>query len=156
MGQNRPTPTKLLEQSGSDWPLRKRGKSESPEPVPAEIENDIPPELDVVAASEWTRIMDGYANMGVVTSVDRSALVELCRCWSDLCRLRFEVREERETYEDQYGNPRKNPKVSLVDSAFDKWRKLSIEFGLTPSSRTRLNTNGGTPEDDFLSFIESQ
>ncbi|HUE75166.1 MAG TPA: P27 family phage terminase small subunit [Pirellulaceae bacterium] len=54
------------------------------------------------------------------------------------------------------GFPMKSPDLSIADQAMETLRKLMVEFGLTPSSRSRIKVpEGGEPGDEFDRFMEA-
>ena len=54
------------------------------------------------------------------------------------------------------GFPMKSPYLSIADQALETMRKLMFEFGLTPSSRSRIRfPDGGEAGDEFDKFMEA-
>ena len=52
--------------------------------------------------------------------------------------------------------PMKSPYLSVADQAMEQMRKLMVEFGLTPSSRSRIRVPGGGETGDELDrFLEA-
>ena len=49
-----------------------------------------------------------------------------------------------------------NPKRKIAEGALAAARSLAVEFGMTPSSRSRVSAilNGNTPKDEFAEFEE--
>jgi len=128
----RPTPKAILELRGSKRArYGKRAKEASPElGIPT-----APTWLDREAKAEWRRVSKLLDEMTVLAITDRSALALMCQAWSDFLRLKREVKKEGETFKTSTGYLAKNPKVTIMNEAFQRWYKLMIEFGLTPSAR---------------------
>ena len=54
------------------------------------------------------------------------------------------------------GFPMKSPYLTIADQAVETMRKFLVEFGLTPSSRSRIRISGGNdPASEFDRFTES-
>jgi P27 family predicted phage terminase small subunit len=54
------------------------------------------------------------------------------------------------------GFPMKSPYLSVADQAMEAMRKFMVEFGLTPSSRSRIRVPaGGDAADEFDVFLET-
>jgi P27 family predicted phage terminase small subunit len=52
------------------------------------------------------------------------------------------------------GFPMKSPYLSIADQALETMRKLLVEFGLTPSSRSRIKALGAADAgDEFDQFL---
>jgi P27 family predicted phage terminase small subunit len=53
------------------------------------------------------------------------------------------------------GFPMKSPYLCIADQALEMMRKMMVEFGLTPSSRSRIRVPGGGQDaDEFDRFLE--
>jgi P27 family predicted phage terminase small subunit len=51
------------------------------------------------------------------------------------------------------GYPMQSPFLAIANKAFDQMRAMLTEFGMTPSSRTKVRVerpDAGDPMDDFL------
>lgn len=106
-----------------------------------------PEELGGEAAAEWNRVVPELDAAGVLSVVDRAALVAYCLAWSDLAAARdILAREGLLTSEpiqnsrgETIGERRKlHPAHQLHERAFRRVRSLLAELGLTPASRQRL------------------
>jgi P27 family predicted phage terminase small subunit len=54
------------------------------------------------------------------------------------------------------GFPMKSPYLTIADQALETMRKFMVEFGLTPSSRSRIRLPGHGPAiDEFDAFVEA-
>jgi hypothetical protein len=50
----------------------------------------------------------------------------------------------------------KSPYLVIADQSMETMRKFMVEFGLTPSSRSRIKVpDGGTVHDEFEAFLEA-
>ena len=50
----------------------------------------------------------------------------------------------------------KSPYLTVADQALESMRKFMVEFGLTPSARSRIRVpEGGDAADEFDLFVEA-
>jgi P27 family predicted phage terminase small subunit len=54
------------------------------------------------------------------------------------------------------GFPMQSPYVAVANRQVDIMVRIASEFGMTPSSRTRIRVGGKTPEDTFEAFLQSR
>lgn len=140
----RPKPTKVKLLEGN----RGRRKIGEGEPEPAPGRPTCPPHLSASAKAEWKRIVPELEKMGLLTKVDRSALAAYCNAygeWKDTCEL---LKGKSPIIKTEAGNIIQNPLVGIAHKASELMYKFLVEFGMTPSSRTRINVAKiGDPED---------
>lgn len=128
----KPTVLKLLEGNRGRRPLNKR------EPQPEEFKSTPPQHLDEAARTEWKRLSSILKRMKVLTEADYIALGLLCQAYSTGVQAQTELTKTGLLYRSKSGYIQQNPLVSIVQSSMDTVTKLLREFGLTPSSRTRV------------------
>ena len=117
----RPTPTKLKVLRGST--RKDRLNPHEPQIEPAGDSFDATPlELGgaLVAIAEWARVVPLLRKVGLVSELERGALIALCQQWS------------------RYLAARINPSIGDADKALANCLKLWQEFGFTPSGRSRI------------------
>jgi P27 family predicted phage terminase small subunit len=111
------------------------------EPVyPVESELSPPVELEGEALKEWHRCAPLLQTSGVLTSIDRTALKALCICYARWMDAEKHVRNEGCVVAGSTGSLVMNPYVRVAAQALEQMRALMGDFGMTPSSRTRLRT----------------
>ena len=147
----KPTPLKLLEGNPGKRAVNDR------EPVPPDSIPDCPEFLDEEARAEWFRTVPVLRQMGLLSDADRSALAAYCTAYSRWVAAEKQVR--------QYGSvvlspnkkfPMKSPYLTVADQAMETMRKFMVEFGLTPSSRSRIRVpDDGDAKDEFDAFMEA-
>lgn len=138
----KPVPTKLKIVKGTDQPCR----INPDEPEPVVSLPDPPPEwkkANPVALTEWERITPHLYELGLLTAVDRAALVAYCEAWSRLRQAEAEIAKTGLLVETTNGNLIQSPAVGIANTAFKNMLAAATEFGLTPSSRTRVSAVGG-------------
>jgi P27 family predicted phage terminase small subunit len=153
MKGRKPTPTtlKLLNGNPGKRPLNER-EPQAPQGVP-----EIPEWLDDEAKAEWSRITIDLAEMGLLSKADRPALAAYCTAWSRWVDAEAQVKKYGTVVKSpDKGFPMKSPYLSIADQAMELMRKLLVEFGLTPSSRSRIRVPAGGDEADELDrFLEA-
>ena len=97
------------------------------------------------------------AEMGLLSKADRPALAAYCTAWSRWVDAEAQVKKFGAVVKSpDKGFPMKSPYLSIADQALELMRKLMVEFGLTPSSRSRIHVPAGGDEADELDrFLEA-
>ena len=146
----KPTALKVLSGNPGKRPLNAR------EPVARSGIPDCPDWLDAEAKAEWSRVTVELDAMGVLSQADRSALAAYCTAWSRWVEAEAQVKKFGLIVKSpEKGFPMKSPYLSVADQALEAMRKLLVEFGLTPSSRSRLRLPAGAEPDEFDRFLET-
>ena len=99
------------------------------EPVIPAANLDPPKWLNQTAREHWAELAPMLAKAGLLTEGDRPALALLCDCY-------LWIRHDPENWK-----------------ARELYRKLLVEFGLTPSSRSRLKTTAEPKKDALAEFL---
>lgn len=132
----KPKPTALKHLAGNPG---KRELNEN-EPTPKLKAPRAPAWLDATERKAWRRWSKALLDMGVLAEVDGGALALLvfaeCRFIAAKERLQFAGEDIPTTN----GNVVRSPAALAVDKAFEEYRAMLTEFGLTPSARTRVTT----------------
>jgi len=82
-------------------------------------------------------------DLGVLAEIDAIALQMMSDAWEDYCASRAVIRALGPTYTttnaqgDEMHRPR--PELALMQQSWDRLKKMLPEFGLTASSRAKLN-----------------
>jgi P27 family predicted phage terminase small subunit len=80
--------------------------------------------------------------MGLLYSVDRSAFASYCLAWDRLVNAEKIIQEKGLTMvfprDDGSAYEQVRPEVAVSNKAMTQIRAFCIEFGLTPSSRSRM------------------
>lgn len=124
-----------------------------PDPV-ADAFDVPPPELTghPAAAAEWQRVAPMLRAARVVTEGDRQALVALCVEWAHYVEAQRQVAARGLVVLTPQGVPIPNPYLLIATTALKACQRIWTEFGLTPSSRTRLHVPEAPPVDPFAEF----
>jgi P27 family predicted phage terminase small subunit len=154
MRGRKPTPTVIRALQGNPG---KRPLNQN-EPQPPATEDGFespPPEIagNRTAAAEWVRLVPMLRRCRQITQADRIALIELCAEWAIYQDAMSQVVKLGLVVKAPSGYPILNPYRSVALRALAQVNKMLPELGLTPSSRSRVKTEGPGPDgDDFSVF----
>ncbi len=135
----RPTPTATLKLRGS-W----RGSTRPAEPRPQPSRPTCPAWLSRDAKLEWKRVAPQLHRLGLLTQLDRAALVIYCESWSEWIEAKSAISKSGLVIAGPHG-PRRNPYVFIAARAAEQLLRWSAELGMTPSARSRVTA---TPPAD--------
>ena len=147
----KPTFLKVLDGNPGKRPLNDQ------EPRPSQGIPDRPDWLDAEAQAEWERVTAELSDMGLLTLADRAALTAYCIAYSRWVDAEAMVKKFGTIVKSpEKGFPMKSPYLSIADQAMETMRKFLVEFGLTPSSRSRIRLPpGGDEVDELDRFLET-
>jgi len=151
MAGRRPKPTRIKEIEGNPG---KRALNRR-EPRPESALPPCPGHLDEEAKAEWGRISPELVRLGLLASIDRAALAAYCQAWSRWVDAETNLRKYGAVIKTPKGYPIQNPYLGIANTAIDLMRKFLTEFGMTPSSRSRISAGAeqGPPiEDEWSEF----
>jgi len=143
----KPTETKKLEGNPGKRKLNEK------EPKPDVVIPPPPEQLEGVALDEWYRITPELQKLRMITALDRAPLVALCQAWGDYIKACEKLEDEGEVLMSDKGNAYQNPWTGIKTSAMDRILRLSSEFGMTPSARSRLKVEMPTEDDDMKKIL---
>ncbi len=96
-------------------------------------------------------------SLGLLSNLDRAALAAYCVAygrWHDaeeILRKTNVVLVAKGT-----GNMYPNPYLHIANKAMEQMHKFLTEFGMSPSSRTRVHGKSDKPGDDFEQFLKKK
>jgi P27 family predicted phage terminase small subunit len=153
MRGRKPKPTVLKIREGNPG---KRALNACEPTLPAGVP-DRPAMLTGEAAAEWERVVPLLDEMGLVSRADRAALAAYCTAYARWVHAEEQVAKYGTIVKSpDKGFPMKSPYLTVADQALETMRKFMVEFGLTPSSRSRIRLPGkGTAQDEFEAFVEA-
>lgn len=140
----KPLPTRLKIIKGTDQPCRMR----KDEPKPKTDKLAKPQKLSPVADAQWDRIIEELRSAKLLTNVDTHALAMYCEAYATWIESLEKIRSEGVVVMTENGYPKQSPYFLIGNKAFDQMKALLVEFGMTPSSRTRVSAVD-TDDDDF-------
>jgi P27 family predicted phage terminase small subunit len=142
----KPTPTalKLVKGNPGKRPLNKReARVKAARPVP-------PPFLCPDGQAEWARVVDTLFIAGLLTDLDAAALGAYCASYGRWAQAERALRAAEQTEQGGLvittatGNAIQAPLVGIANKAAADMVRYAVEFGMTPSARSKVNA--GDPD----------
>jgi len=154
MANPRPKPTalKILEGNPGKRPLNKR----EPKPELALIPCPEYLKKDKIAYAEWNRIVPELYKLGLLTTVDRAALELYCSQYSVYRRAMETLNVEGLISKNARKGDKANPAALIAREAAKVIRSIAIEFGLTPSSRCKIQVPGQDIDDEMERLLSKK
>jgi len=90
------------------------------------------------AKRHWRLMSRKLHGVKLLTELDVDALAMYCEAWAEWRMAMDALAEHGPIITTPKGYPVQSPYLQIANRAFDKMYKLLAEFGLTPSSRTRV------------------
>ena len=134
----KPTALRLVNGNPSRRPLPKK----EPKPKAGKIKK--PKNLTPQASKVWDSLCELLDSIGVLTIADSLALERLCECYSEIKKADIEIKKYGIIYKvktstnDDEVLLKPNPAVTQRADADRRFKAYLIEFGLTPSARTKI------------------
>jgi len=148
----KPKPTHLKLLAGNPG---KRPLNES-EPQPEMVdETTRPPEwLSGEGRAVWDAEFPKLVRNGVITEIDIGAFAKYCQAFGRYLSAESMVAKQGEVMIAPSGFPIQNPYLAISNKAAEQMHKAEIEFGMTPSSRSRVSTGKvGKKTNRFLDLV---
>ena len=145
----KPTALKRLQGNPGKRRINKR------EPVVPELQSDCPEFLGIQSKKEWDRIKALFLEHKILTESDRSALTAYCSAWGRWIEAEENIKKSGMLIKAPSGYPIHNPWLAISNKAFDQMMKLMVEFGMTPSSRSKIQTVGPEEKTGVEEFLGS-
>jgi P27 family predicted phage terminase small subunit len=139
-----PTNIRLLRGNPGKRPFNKR------EPQPTPKAPEPPPFLKREALEEWHRLAPELERLGLLTIVDRAGLAAYCQAYQRWIQAERKVNREGLVLNAKSRYAQAHPAIVIAQRSMQLMRAFAAEFGLTPSSRTRLAVPRSEKEPDAL------
>lgn len=138
----KPSSLRLVEGNRGKRPLNKN------EAKPEIKRIDPPGFLHEYAKEEWRRVSDLLYNLGLMSEIDRGALAICCQAYARWRQAEEALAEQAKedlvnhslTIQTINKNNISNPLVGIANKAMADYGKYCTEFGMTPSARSRIDT----------------
>lgn len=106
-------------------------------PKPRKVLPRAPRWLHPLAKKEWRRIVPELYRLGLLTVLDRAALQAYCQAYAKWREA--EEKAKLEVFQTDSGYVGQNPYINVALKYHKEMRAWLAEFGMTPSSRVRIN-----------------
>lgn len=128
----KPTVLKLLAGNPGRRPLNEN------EPRPPQATPVKPEGLSAVAEQHWEIVAGHLLSCGLLTEIDKPAFALYCEAYARWYEANEKIKEHGTVVKAPSGFPVQSPYLGIANRSFDQMTKLLVEFGMTPSSRSRV------------------
>lgn len=143
----KPTAIKIIEGNPGKRPLNEfepKPKKKAPR-CPSWLEND--------AKKEWRRMAKQMEHLGTLTEIDMAAFAGYCQAYARWKEAEEFITKHGAIVKTPSGYWQQVPQVSIAQTYLKIMNKFCEQFGLTPSSRTRIITDSSEKEDDKMELL---
>jgi len=154
MGKGRkPKPTKVLKLHGTFQKCRRSAK----EPEYKISIPDCPDWLGENAKKEWLRIIAELKKSGIIAKIYQVPLALYCQAYDDylVALARIRLKKIGLFYISDKGNRIQSPEVNMMHKAREALIKIAVEFGLTPSAKTRVRSDKPQKVNPFKDMLKN-
>lgn len=151
----KPKPTKFKLLAGN--PGRRPLNEKEPKPDPAKLR--CPSWLKGEGRLEWKRKVKELEALGLLTKLDRAHLEMYCSSYGRLIELEkvFAKREISALLQlTKAGNIVMNMLYCCLNREKEMVHKFATEFGMTPSSRSRISAEPQPKKSEFAKFLNAK
>jgi len=143
----KPTRLKILEGNPGKRPLN-LNEPQCEEGIP-----ECPEFLCTEAKQEWNLLAPMLHNSGLLTKLDRNALAALCQVWARWLKAEELLKKHGLLVKSPNNFLMQNPALAIANKSLEQMRLLLTEFGLTPSSRSRIPVTKSELDDDPMLLL---
>jgi P27 family predicted phage terminase small subunit len=108
------------------------------EPTPLQAIPDCPEHITGLAREEWERMAEDLFECGLLTVIDRVALEGYCVAYARWVDAEEAIKKHGVLVKSPNGFPMQSPLLAIANKAMAQLRGYLAEFGMTPSSRSRI------------------
>lgn len=108
------------------------------EPTPEKKAPECPSWLNDEAKAEWNRLVDKMVELGTLTEMDMAAFAGYCQSYARWKEAEEFIEKHGTIVKTPSGYWQQVPQVSIAQTNLKVMLKFCSEFGLTPSSRSRM------------------
>ncbi len=149
MAGRKPTPTalKLVRGNPGKRPINAN------EPKPSE-HAPMPDWLSPAAAKHWPLVAKQLSDARLLSSIDTAALGLYCEAFARWHHANQQIAKFGPIIKSPNGYPVQSPYLGIANTAHDQMRKLLVEFGMTPSARSRVSKVESDEADPYKAFVK--
>jgi P27 family predicted phage terminase small subunit len=140
----KPTALKVIEGNPGRRPLN------ASEPVPPVLDSIEPPAyLSKRARTYWNLLAPHMIAAGVLTVLDAPLFSLLCEAHARCEAAQREIERKGAVIRGSRGTPISSPYARIANREGALVLRLSVEFGLTPSARSRIDVDVPRPQTEI-------
>ncbi|MCP4568404.1 MAG: phage terminase small subunit P27 family [FCB group bacterium] len=149
----KPKPTRVKKLQGGQKTSHRPLPKDEPEPATSDRIPLAPRHLTKEGQKEWRRISKELHPIGLLTKLDLTALAAYCSTYAIWLDAQAQLQRHGMLIKAQSGFPMQSPYLSIATKAMAEMRKWLVEFGATPSSRTRVAVDKQDAASDLEKFM---
>ena len=150
MAGRKPLPSNLKLLKGTAQPCRMNKN----EPKPKSDSVKMPTGLNAEAKKCWKAVSEQLKEVGILTNLDAHALSMYCITYARWLDANDKIEKMGAIIKAPSGYPIQNPYLSISNKALDQMRAIMTEFGMTPSSRSKITTTPVEETDELQSYLK--
>jgi P27 family predicted phage terminase small subunit len=108
------------------------------EPKPPLVVPEPPDNLDERAKAKFTQVAEMLARHGIMTELDANAIARFAVVWCRWVDAEAEIKKRGPVVKTTGDNIIQNPFLAVANKCLLQMAQIESEFGLTPSSRSRI------------------
>jgi P27 family predicted phage terminase small subunit len=150
-----PKPTELKVITGN--PGKRPLPENEPKPKPITGHLEPPDFLNEHAAKMWQRLFPILKNINLITEADIESFTMLCQSYGVWVECEYSMQDvgRTDSYTNKGGNTNETEHTlsKVGQKAFERYKSLCTEFGLTPASRSRIQVNVQEDVDEMEALL---
>jgi P27 family predicted phage terminase small subunit len=139
VGGRRPKPNHLKLVTGN--PGKRPIPKDNVEPPPRSRPLSPPPEVRGTARNEWKRLAPVVHRLGLLSDLDRGPFAAYCISYGRWRDAEEALQREDLVIKTSTGAVIQNPLLGISNRAMREMMRYAVEFGFTPSARSRVHDN---------------
>lgn len=113
----------------------------------------MPQWMSAAAQKHWPLVAGQLRDAGLLTVIDAPALALYCEAFARWKDANDKVVQLGAVVKAPSGFPIQSPFLAIANKAHEQMVKLLAEFGMTPSSRTRVTVTKPDPNAQYAKFV---
>jgi P27 family predicted phage terminase small subunit len=151
----KPVPTQLKVVRGNPGKRALHVEDEPKTPV-LDDDADIPAFLSESAREHWGVVSEQLREAKLLGRVDSHALGLYCEAFARYVSANAHIAKHGPVVvSPRSGYPVQSPYLAIANKAHEQMCKLLIEFGMTPSSRSRVSKVDNNEADPYAAFVKT-
>jgi P27 family predicted phage terminase small subunit len=132
---------------------------DEPQPDLIEDKPQPPRHLSGPARAEWDRMFPILVKNRLITEADLTAFAAYCQAYGRWQEAEDSLAKQGPVILSPSNFPMQNPFLAISNKAVEHMHKFLVEFGMTPSSRSRVSKSGagagggGSKTNKFLGLV---
>lgn len=121
----------------------RKGRENPKEPKPKSDAVRMPSGLSEGAQKCWKQVAKHLKDAGILTNIDQHALIMYCEANAKWREAMANLDKTGPITKTPNGHIQPSPFISISNKYFEQCRAMLTEFGMTPSSRSKVNADDG-------------